>query len=379
MITYSLFRMSFSVPVSTFSTNVKGAKELNTYIQDTTSLIQAIRVELEHDLMEGKATVTFNPICRKNHNLRAELCRQAHIQFVQDVAFGKQSNLVIAESTVNECLVQLEQLRKMFVNNKQQKKNEKSRIKAIIREVSALLPAPTFDDFGLGMFDDETKPRDENVCLTQLRQLIEIAKQHHKSVSRKLLEQAHIILLAMRTRHIIAYKEAAQNAAGAVIHHAEQSRAYIRQCRERALIEYCASAWWHMNYKDAMDSNEYEVSVESMTPEHDHDIKHFSGLTAAAEWNNLEIIVKMNGDIIIWRHPVNEDVAKVIITEEAVKSFEWEETQMWYLHQYYQQQSQAPEQEQAPEQQEQQRESEEDPQEAQDRQNAIDWLLESDE
>ena len=67
-----------AVAVSTFSTSVKGAKELNTYIQETTELIQAIRAELDLDLKQDKATVRFNPICRRNLNLLAETRTNTH-------------------------------------------------------------------------------------------------------------------------------------------------------------------------------------------------------------------------------------------------------------------------------------------------------------
>lgn len=328
--------MSF-VPVSTFATNVKGAKELNTYIQDTTKLIQAIRAELEEDLKQDKATVRFNPICRRNHDLRAETRRLVHAKFVEETI---RNETTIAESTVIACLEQLDQLRKILVNNKQQRKIETRRMKAIIREVDSLLPTPTFEEFGGGFV--EINPRDENVCLNQLRQLIETTKQHHKTVARKILEHVHTILLEMRTRHIIAFKDAAQNAVGAVIHHAEQSRAYIRDCRERALIEYCASTWWITTHKDAMDENEYEVSVEESS--------HLSGgsgglMTTHAShnsrWNNLEIVVRTGDSEVVWRHPVNEGLAMVFMTQEAIQSFEWEETQMWYDAQQQQQQQES--------------------------------------
>jgi hypothetical protein len=328
-----------AVAVSTFSTSVKGAKELNTYIQETTELIQAIRAELDLDLKQDKATVRFNPICRRNLNLLAETRTNTHTKFVKEMICDKKHPFATAEADVNACLAQLDQLRKMLVNNKQQRKIETNRIKAIIREVCSILPTPTFEEFGGGFV--EINPHDENVCLNQLRQLNEIAKKHHKTVSREILKQVHIILLAMRTRHIIAYKDAAQNAVGAVIHHAEQCRAYIRECRERALIEYCASAWW-MSQKDAMDENEYEVSVESVTDSTTSE--YSSGLTTKSEnsrWTNLEIVVKTTTDAEeVGRYSMNNDIENIIITEEAVKSFEWEESQLWYDAQQEQEQEQ---------------------------------------
>lgn len=312
-----------AVPASTFAIRVKGAKELNTYIQETTQLIHSIRANLEDDLKQDKATVLFNPICRINHNLRAETRRLAHLQFVQDMAHNNKSEFAISEATVNACLTQLDQLRKMLDNNKQQRKIETNRIKAIIREVCSLLPVPTFEEFGGGFV--EINPQDDNVCLNQLKQLIETAKQHHKTVSRKILEQVHIILLAMRTQHIIAYNDAAQNVVGAVIHNAEQCRAYIRECRECALIEFCASAWWMTTQKDAMDQDEYDVSVEFASP-----ITTLSD--NKSHWRDFEIVVKTT-DAVVWRESVNDDIAKIIITEDAVKSFEWEEAQMWYVQQ----------------------------------------------
>jgi hypothetical protein len=129
----------------------------------------------------------------------------------------------------------------------------------------------------------------------------------------------------MRTHHIIAFKDAAQNAVGAVIHHAEQCRAYIRECREHALIEYCASTWWMTTHKDAIDQNEYEVSVTA----------HASHISRC--WTDLEIVVKTGNAQVVWRHPINDEIAKFILTEEAIRSFEWDEEQRWYDAQQEQQ------------------------------------------
>jgi hypothetical protein len=331
-----------------FAVRVKGSKELNTYITETTQIIQAIRAELEVDLMQDAATVRFNPICRRNHDSLAEMRRVAHIEFVQKMIHDEKSPFAIAEDTVNGCLAQLDQLCQQFVDNNQQRKTETKRIKAIIREICDVLPAPTFEEFGGGFV--ELNPRDDNVCLNQLNQLIETTKQHHKTISRKILEEVNIILLAMRARHIIAYNNAAENAVGAAIHNAEQCRAYIRDCRERALIEFCASAWWMTTQKDAMDHEEYEVSVEPVStiecrrPFYDSDATTTTTTTTMSyksHWRNLEILVKTK-DTVVWSDSVNVDIVELIITDDAVKSFEWEEAQLlWYDAE--QQQEQEPE------------------------------------
>jgi hypothetical protein len=314
-----------------FAIRVKGAKELNTYIKETTQIIQSIRTDLEYDLTQESVTVSFNPICRRNHDLRAETRRLAHIEFVNNMIHDKKSPFAIAEDNVNVCLAQLDQLCQEFVNNNQQRKTETKRIKAIIREICDLLPAPTFEEFGGGFV--EINPRDDNVCLNQLNQLIETTKQQHKSISRKILEEVHIILLAMRTRHIIAYNDAAQNAVGAAIHNAEQCRAYIQDCRECALIEFCASAWWMTTQKDAMDHEEYEVSVEPVStierpPCCDSDAMTTT-MSYKSHWRDLEILVKTK-DTVVWCDSVNVDIVELIITDDAVKSFEWEEAKLWH-------------------------------------------------
>jgi hypothetical protein len=316
----------------TFAISVKGAKELNTYIKETTHIIQAIRADLEDDLTQDAVTVRFNPICRRNHDLRAETRRLAHLEFVQNMIHDKQSPFAIAEDNVNDCLAQLDQLCQQIVNNNQQRKTETKRIQAIICEICDLLPAATFEEFGGGFV--ELNPRDDNVCLNQLNQLIETTKQHHKSISRKLLEEVNVILLAMRTRHIIAYNDAAQNAVGAAIHNAEQCRAYIRDCRECALIEFCASAWWMTTQKDAMDHEEYEVSVEpASTIERRPCCCDSDAMTTTmsykSHWSDLEILVKTK-DTVVWCDSVDVDIVELIITDDAVKSFEWEEAQLWY-------------------------------------------------
>ena len=74
-----------------------------------------------------------------------------------------------------------------------------------------------------------------------------------------------------------------------------------------------------------MDQNEYEVSVEFASPT-------TTMSDNKSHWRDFEIVVKTT-DAVVWRESVNDDIAKIIITEDAVKSFEWEEAQMWYVQQ----------------------------------------------
>ena len=194
---------------NTFVINVNGCTELKQYIQDTTQFVQDIRAELDTDLTQPKAVVPFT----REHEMTA----LKHSCFVRDKVRHQASAFAVAESAIHEALAQLEIIRKMLVNNKQKKRTTVRGIQKIIAEMHACISALE------GTIETNASP------IQQLRQLKESTKQHHRTVSRSLLQHANRILIAMRTKHILAYKLAAQDAVGEIIHHAEKCRAFIAE------------------------------------------------------------------------------------------------------------------------------------------------------
>jgi len=194
---------------NTFVINVNGCTELNQYIQDTTRFVQNIRAELDADLTQPKAVVPFT----REHEMTA----LKHSCFVRDNVRHQASAFAVAESAIHEALAQLEIIRKMLVNNKQTKRTAVRGIQKIIAEMHACISALE------GTIETNASP------IQQLRQMKESTKQHHRTVSRSLLQHANRILIAMRTKHILAYKLAAQDAVGEIIHHAEKCRAFIAE------------------------------------------------------------------------------------------------------------------------------------------------------
>ena len=207
MMTYKTATAASATAANTFVIRVNGCTELKQYIQTTTQFVQDIRAELDADLTQPKAVVPFT----HEHEMTA----LKHSCFVRDKVRHQASAFAVAESAIHEALAQLEIIRKMLVNNKQTKRTAVRGIQKIIAEMHALISALE------GTIETNASP------IQQLRQMKESTKQHHRTVSRSLLQHANRILIAMRTKHILAYKLAAQDAVGEIIHHAEKCRAFI--------------------------------------------------------------------------------------------------------------------------------------------------------
>ncbi len=207
MMNYKTSTAASATAANTFVIQVNGYTELKQYIQATTQFVQDIRTELDADLWQPKAIVPFT----SEHEMTA----LKHACFVRDKVRHQTSAFAVAESAIHEALAQLEIIRKMLVNNKQTKRTTVRGIQKIIAEMHACISALE------GTIETNASP------IQQLRQMKESTKQHHRTVSRSLLQHANRILIAMRTKHILAYKLAAQDAVGEIIHHAEKCRAFI--------------------------------------------------------------------------------------------------------------------------------------------------------
>jgi hypothetical protein len=210
-----------------------------------------------------------------------------------------------------------------------------------------------FEEFG-GGFVEVSSPED-NPDVVILRELIGKQKEEYQRQRHQILKQVNDILAALRNRHILAFKTEAETLVGRVIHHAEQCRAFIRTCREHALLEFAASEWWratHYCWAQAQAMEMDDDAAAEVTTEYTFHI------TPPPKWPRITIITDIESEsppaaqfIVttttttansrieekeVARYDVTKEFEDRILTPEAIRGFEWEEAQMWY---YVQQQA----------------------------------------
>jgi len=314
---------------------INGAKDLKQYIQYMTRLAESIRAVFERDLQQPRAVVNYHyddsiSIGQGNHEFNAKMCQVAHSDFVYNHTQLSQSSPVLqCESVVKDCLARLEELRKMLVNNKQQKKTTINAIRRIIiTDInSSSNSAQVFEEIAY-----------QSPIVVMLRGLIEQTKQNHKTIARNILDQVHPIVLDMRTRHIHMFEQAAQQTVEAIIQHADKCRVFMTQCRHLAIVEYCAYLWWTKTQQEQYhQQNNYYVSA--LLAEDNGELKRFnaasaSGLSVAASRRpmNVQIFIHERNEMrqpakdeCILMYELDESLAAEILTDEAIQTFEDDE------------------------------------------------------
>lgn len=348
-------------------TSVKGAKELKEYIDRTNELVQAVRTEFEKDLKQDRANVERPNTFLGSRNISCEMCEVAHRDYVYyETVLPQHSAFLQAEQIVLDTIDALEHLRKMLVTNKQQKRTMLRNIRrSIASERSALaLPPSAQQQSSSQSFATATDP-DHGVnidepfdCLLEyegpaikgLKQLGEQLKQNHRTIARNILLQVQPILIAMRTHNILAYKLAAENTIGKIIHHAEKCRTFFAQCRYFACIEYCASAWWMETQRDPMDHSPYYVRAvlegESTPSSFSESSAVQRPVSVFGETSQQVIIEVQSANMsssfddsskmmeVVFSQYLDQELAGIILTEEAVRAFEAEEVPRSYRREY---------------------------------------------
>jgi hypothetical protein len=316
--------------------DIKGAKGMANFIKELTATFENIKQVLERDLAQPAAIVNENDegyaLCRNStFQFKAHMASVAHRTFIHHITRCLPSELVSAQYDVTESLHQLQNLLKMIVNNKQQHK-------MTIKQIKQIHSAKVIQGH-----------HDENTVLL-LDQLIETTKGNHRTVARKILEQAKFVMRLAKSR-VLAYKNAADTTIGKIIHYADRCRAFVKRCSDKALIEKCASMWWFDTQKDAMDHSDYRISVVDVDAKDDESdldalLKNplpsrytsFSELTpeSAANLGNIRIFVhscpttRENPDsMIVTVYDLDQELAETILTDEAVRSFRREKYAMW--------------------------------------------------
>jgi hypothetical protein len=228
---------------------VQGANELKAFLKMFGTLCQNVRDEFATDLQNPLAQVAFNKSSVGSFEFHATMCRVSHNDFIRHLRLH--GEFTAGDSALTSCCAQLEIIRKMLVTNKQDKTTNTNQLQRTIRAVRSALRSALRTDCSL-------EPEQEPDCIIQLQLQKEKVKQHHKTVSRNLLEHAHLIIVSC-WRHIHAQKIAAQDTIGTIIHHAEKCRAFITKCQHLASIEKSTAEWWFEAHPE--HAKDHRVSI----------------------------------------------------------------------------------------------------------------------
>lgn len=315
-----------------FMPRVKGVTELNTYIEQISKLVTDVAHEFQNDLRQEKAVIRRSRICRGGPNVSAEMCEIAHNDFVYHMTQLPQSSEYLQMTGILlGSIQQLENIRKLLVSNKQQKKTAIRRIRSIIKGMRKNAADNDIDENQYQELEPETTETEK-----ELRSLIEMTKEHHRAISKRLIEdQVAPIIRVLRTRHILAFKTAAENTIGEIIQHAEKCRAFLLRCRWLALVEYCASAWWFETQKDPMDSSYYQVTAVIVGEEEENEFKRFNPKKQYPAFldqlMNTDIRIVVTGDdsrIRVAQYDLTRELSETILTEDAINAFENEQNDL---------------------------------------------------
>jgi len=300
------------------TTQINGATELKQAIQEYTAIMREMKQRFDDDITQSDlATFEPNPICRPLHDFHVRSCAVTHSDFIRKMR--QCDELIGAEKNITETLTALEKLRKMMVTNKQQRKTEhKSNRRVAIQIMSFQDP-----------FNTELEPEPittSSDLMTEstltLKQMDANAKQHHRTVARNLLVEVNRLFAQLRAQFIVAYQAAVDTIVGKVIHHAEKCRGFNDRTLRLAVIEFCASRWFHAN-KDAMDQTEYNLSA----------VKDESITSSISRTTDDVIQIKIHAlpeSILVGMFQFDEAISNDIITEEAIQAFEWEQQSLWF-------------------------------------------------
>jgi hypothetical protein len=185
----------------------------------------------------------------------------------------------------------------------------------------------------------------------ELKGLIVQVKQNHKTVAKNLREQVIFNMRQMRNC-ILAYQCAAETTIQQILNHGEKTRAMVRKYQDIELIEYCARVWWSQTQQDPMDHRTYtvlareaprdddecpEISASFRPSLHRHYYDKSHGLHSPLQHVDiLSVVITVRDDDRTLEHPngnvvdtfylADKRLAKQILNENAIRSFEAERT-----------------------------------------------------
>ena len=304
---------------------INGANELKRTIQEYVDMTHEMKMRFEHDIESPLAKIDPSPICRPLHDFNARQCAVTHRDFIRKVAL-ESDELSGPATNMNATLDTLEKLRKMLVTNKQQRKTAHKNNRHVANSIQTSFQSTELEPVIL-------VPESMMHNYLTLKQMDDTARQHHRTVARNILEEVNRLLAQIRGRFIVAYQVALDDAIGKIIQHADKCRRYIQRTMRLAVIEFCASRWFHSK-KDAMDQTEYFLTAGAEEEEDDneqsttgcdhHRHSHqFAGITVAV--HNVH-----DNRHVMTLHLDNDSYSREILTEEAIQAFEWEQQRLWF-------------------------------------------------
>ena len=364
---------------------VSGAKDLDEYIARVSGMITQIQENFMREMADSEASMRSQRCHGSSHDFAMQMCGITHGDLIYTETVLTQSSAFLqALAVANECLDQLEALRKMLVNNKQQKRTAIRRLREFRNYIGSMVESFALQNMvllgtstgtGTGVpkktsilqerRDREECQRRENLLELSMdleptqpkptsriiQDIIEMTKQNHRTVSKGLIDQANTLMSAMRARHIRNLAEVAERTVGLVKDHEKKCQAFMTQCLRLSAIEYCAKIWWFETQNPDPDSDsdnsknyyihaevvhDYGDAVEGKTPTClDH---HFKASRAAAYFEFCaenrpapRICITVHGDPdpadgntipLICKYDFDDELAETILTDEAIDQFE---------------------------------------------------------
>jgi len=336
---------------------IKGKKGITKFLKEITESFEKSRQSFRQDLNEDESTLNekdevFFVSHDSSFQFKAHMAVVAHRGMVHHITLCHPSELVTAEFDVTQSIAQLQEILKMVINNKQQNTTTINQIRRILRQSTTTVACEDGDDDALLL---ERRPsrvaldtRLSSLLTSELNQLIETTKGNHRTVSRKIMEQAKFNMHLTKTR-LLAYKTAADTTIGKIIHHTERCRKFVSRCNDLALVEFCASLWWFKSHDDVSDQSDYRVSVVDVDAARDEanldamlNTSLHNRYTSFAELtpetittsSTIQIFVygpytSENPNPLVANYDLDQELAETILTDEAVRSFRREKCRMW--------------------------------------------------
>ena len=360
------------------TTTVHGAKDLDEYIAQVSGMITQIQENFKSEMADSEANMRSQRCHGSSHDFAMQMCGITHGDLIYTETVLPQSSAFLQTLAVaNECLDQLEALRKMLVNNKQQKKTAIRRLREFRNYIGSMVESFALQNMVLGTSTGtgatiqppkktsilQERQRRENLLelsmelettetkptSRMIQDMIEMTKQNHRTVSKGLIDQANTLVSAMRARHIRSLAEVAERTVGLVKDHEKKCQAFMTQCLRLSAIEYCAKIWWFETqnpdpnpnssknyYIRAQVAHDYGDAVEGKTPTClDH---HFKASRATAYFEFCaenrpapRICITVHGDPdpadgntipLICKYDFDQELAETILTDEAIDQFQ---------------------------------------------------------
>jgi len=278
--------------------------------------MNAIKERFHDDIYQGRlARFEPEPICIEIFNFRVQYRALQHREFIQLTCAD-----VVDESgelTLNQHLKQLDKLRKMLVNNKQQRKTAHKQNRRVALTIQSVIQ----NDVDHCEFELTNELLAQSVL--RLKEMDVSSKQHHATVAHNIMADIKRICREI-PKAIYAYQVAHENAVGKIIHHAEKCRAYHQKMLRLAVIQYCATRWF-ITYKDPTDTNQY-VIMAGYKNENNVDVDN----TTFELPDITEIQIYTTNGGLVYTFNYDDTDSNEMVTEESIEAFEWEQQSLWF-------------------------------------------------